>query len=392
MTVVVQSFHTWLPATQTWAHNQIRALPAEIVSHVVCRRTANLDRFPIRKLHSSAPATLAGRLAGSAMRRFGLRPHERFLGRRVGRLGARVVHSHFGDVGWADHRPVRRSGARHVVTFYGVDVSQLPRTDPRWRVRYPELFAEVALVLCEGPHMLASVRELGCPVEKSRVLHLGVHTDAIEYRPRRWDPGRPLRVLMAASFTEKKGIPLALEALGRLRRELPVEITIIGDARSERRFQQEKARIVETIDRHGLGDVTRRLGYQPYPVIFEEAYRHDLFLSPSVTAADGDTEGGAPVTLIEMAASGMPVVSTRHCDIPEVIEDGVTGALAEERDVGGLLGRIRWLLDRRDDWETMLDAGRRRVVAEFDVARQAARLAGFYQELAAGRPLNPDNS
>jgi len=74
------------------------------------------------------------------------------------------------------------------------------------------------------------------------------------------------------------------------------------------------------------------LGFQPHAILFEEAYKNHIFLSPSVTALDGDTEGGAPVTIIEMAATGMPIISTKHCDIPEVIKDGVTGFLANERD------------------------------------------------------------
>ncbi len=70
------------------------------------------------------------------------------------------------------------------------------------------------------------------------------------------------------------------------------------------------------------------MGYQPHSTLFAEAYRHHIFLSPSVTASTGDTEGGAPVSLIEMAATGMLIVSTTHCDIPEVIKHGVTGLLA----------------------------------------------------------------
>src|SRR5690606_39794503 len=69
------------------------------------------------------------------------------------------------------------------------------------------------------------------------------------------------------------------------------------------------------------------LGYQPWRALMDAAYRHHVFLSPSITASDGDTEGGAPVGLIEMAATGMPVISSRHADIPEVIEHGVGGQI-----------------------------------------------------------------
>jgi len=89
-------------------------------------------------------------------------------------------------------------------------------------------------------------------------------------------------------------------------------------------------------------------------VLLDEAYRNHLFVSPSVTAEDGDTEGGAPVTVIELAASGMPVVSSLHCDIPEVLQDGVTGLLAQEKDVAGIESKLNWLLDNPEIWETMV--------------------------------------
>ena len=79
------------------------------------------------------------------------------------------------------------------------------------------------------------------------------------------------------------------------------------------------------IEKHKLQSKIRMLGFQPYSVLLEEAYTHHIFLSPSVTASDGDTEGGAPVTLIEMLATGMPIVSTTHCDIPEIICKGPEG-------------------------------------------------------------------
>ncbi len=223
---------------------------------------------------------------------------------------------------------------RHVTTFYGLDVNHLPTVDPRWKQRYLDLFADVDRILCEGPHMARCIVALGCPVEKVQVHHLGVRTEEIAFQPRRWREGESLRVLIAASFREKKGVPDALEALGVLRRKVPVEVTIVGDASPEPRSQAEKTRIFAVLDRTGLRSQTRLLGYLTYPELMREAYAHHIFLAPSVTAQDGDTEGGAPISILHMAASGMPIVSTRHCDIPNVLPPGTH--LAAEHDVTDL--------------------------------------------------------
>ena len=220
---------------------------------------------------------------------------------------------------------------------------------------------------------------LGCPLEKVRIHHLGIETDKISFVPRHWAAGTALRVLIAATFTEKKGIPDALAALGRVAAETTVEVTIIGGARPhEMNDQRELARIQKTVDTYGLR--VRFLGYQSHARLFEEAYKHHIFLSPSVTAADGDTEGGVPVTLIEMAATGMPVVSTCHCDIPNVIKSRSSGLLAEEHDVDQLAEHMKWLIRNPDAWGDMVTAARQHICLEFNAKTQGARLAAIYQE------------
>jgi len=123
------------------------------------------------------------------------------------------------------------------------------------------------------------------------------------------------------------------------------------------------------------------LGFQPHEVFWREAYANHVFLSPSITGHDGDTEGGAPVAIIELAASGMPIVSSRHCDIPEIVLDGRTGWLAGERDVDGLLDCLRLCLAAAPGWDGILAAGRRRIETEYDAAIQGRRLAEIYRQL-----------
>ncbi|MBL1603589.1 glycosyltransferase, partial [Klebsiella pneumoniae] len=55
------------------------------------------------------------------------------------------------------------------------------------------------------------------------------------------------------------------------------------------------------------------------------------FLLPSVTASNGDMEG-IPVALMEAMASGLPVISTYHSGIPELIDDHKNGYLCPERN------------------------------------------------------------
>lgn len=382
----------WLPQTQTWLYNQVRYLPGDVEPHVICERTEHLDQFDVPDLHALRADHPIRQYWEVAARMLGLRRYYPYTRETAAEVDAEILHSHFGQSGWQNVPVARALEVPHVVTVYGNDVSGYPRKDERWIDRYEELFATVDGVLCEGPHMAESVADLGCAEEKVFVHHLGVAIDEIEYRPRRYERGEPLRVLIAASFREKKGIPYALEAIGRLRRSVAVEVTVVGGVatipilgpitKTASGSAAERDRIEATIREWNLEDCVRLLGYQPHETLLREAYEHHLFLSPSVTAGDGETEGGAPVTLIEMSATGMPIVSTTHCDIPSVVPHGESGLLAPERDVAALVDHMRHLVEHPDLWPKMAEAGRTHVEAEYNAPVQGERLAEIYRRIA----------
>jgi colanic acid/amylovoran biosynthesis glycosyltransferase len=236
--------------------------------------------------------------------------------------------------------------------------------------------------------MARCIADLGVNPAKIKIFRLGIDVARIPFVPRKNDKGRVKRFLIAASFREKKGIPYALEALGLLMKSYPaIEITVIGDSLGSEREEAEKRKIVSATERYGLRSKVRFLGYQSYDRVIREFYQHDVFISPSVTSRDGDTEGGAPVTVIEAAASGMPVVSTLHCDIPFVLSDENGSYLVPERDAASLYQVMDRLL-QCEDWAPIVSANRHLVEQELDVRRQTLRLANLYRELLE-RPTVP---
>lgn len=377
----------WLEITQTWLYNQVKYLPANIENHIVSRSSRNLDQFALEHIHALKSDAFGSYLLYKLLYLFGKKDGSaRLFKRQLARIKPDVIHSHFGNNGWAVLRAVEKYGAPHFVTFYGQDVSKLPQDNPVWLTRYLELFnAPNTHFLCEGSFMVNSLIKMGCPADKVDVHRLGIEVDKIAFKPRQWRAKEPLKVLLAASFREKKGIPYALEALGKISKDIPLAITIIGDAGKTKESNAEKKRIHDTLVKWQLGSVTRMLGFQPQQVVWQEAYAHHLFLSPSVTAADGDTEGGAPLSIIEMAASGMPIVSSIHCDIPEVIEYGITGWLAAERDVDDIVSCIYKWIEHPQDWQNMLSAGRQHIMQHYNAVIQGEILAKRYKEsLSAG--------
>ncbi len=381
--VVIHNFPTWLPITQNWMYNQVYFLPKTIEPHVVCETTQNLDHYAVPNLHCLSSKGHLKYLQYKLIKKIKRQRQVRYLHEKIIETKCQILHSHFGVTGWRNIPFVRQTRTKHVVTFYGQDVNRYPFVQPIWRERYKELFDHTDLFLCEGPHMAQCLVDLGCPSHKIKVHRLGVEVDNIEFRPRMWDPAEALKFLIAASFQEKKGIPYALEALGKLQDDVPLEITIIGDANQEKRGQLEKKKILEVIKKYHLHKKIRMLGFQPHTALFSESYKHHIFLSPSIVASDHDTEGGAPVSIIEMVATGMPVVSTLHCDIPSIIQHGETGFLAKERDVAGLIENIKRLitLSTLGKWEDIAQKARLHVERNFNARIQGKQLAEIYFSL-----------
>jgi colanic acid/amylovoran biosynthesis glycosyltransferase len=229
--------------------------------------------------------------------------------------------------------------------------------------------------------MADSIHKLGCPKDKIRIHHLGIDVSSVPFKPRVWAKGQVLKVLIASTFAEKKGIPYAIEALGGLKDDFPIEITIIGDAKNTKPGLSEKRKIIRIINDYQLHSNVKMLGLQPHSRLMEEAYKNHIFIAPSITGNDGMTEGGAPVTLIDMAATGMPIISSFHCDIPEVIRHKETGLLSKERSVTELRNNIKWFIDNPEQWDILLTAGRKHLKNEYNSPKLGNSLSYIYKEI-----------
>jgi colanic acid/amylovoran biosynthesis glycosyltransferase len=114
----------------------------------------------------------------------------------------------------------------------------------------------------------------------------------------------------------------------------------------------------------------------------------DLFILPSRAAGDGDMEG-IPVALMEAMASGVPVLSTFHSGIPELIEHGVTGLLGPERDHAVLAANILMLIDNAELRSRIVIAARQKVERDFNQTKLLDELSALIR--AAIESTNQDS-
>ena len=378
---VLHDVNVWLAPTKTWLYSEITQVQRGWICSAIAHRAENRARFPYSRVYVLRDE--AGWLRWFVEitgRRLGLWKQCPTLVAYIRRHRPVILHSHFGPVGWRNIDAAAAAGAKHVVSFYGYDASQLPR-ERGWRRRYLEMFESVDAVLCEGPHMAGVLAALGCPTDRIHVHRLGIDLERIGFTVPSWHGARQLRLLMAARFDEKKGYPYALEALALLaaaRPTLDFGVTIVGRPSSKRQYRLEYSKMKAIISRADLADRIEFHDYCTHDELLELGSAHDLFVAPSVTAHDGDTEGGAPVTIMEMAAAGLPVVSTRHCDIPFVLGAPNVDLLAPERDAPALAGALAYLIDHPQEWPSIARENRAHLASGFDVREQGKQLENLY--------------
>jgi len=262
---------------------------------------------------------------------------------------------------------------RLVTIFHGSDMSAyLQKYGPRV---YDRLFEKGDLFLPISERWKSALLELGCDARKVFVHRMGIDCARFQFRPRELKAGQPARLLSIARLVEKKGIEFAIRAAAQARHR-GFQYDIIGDGPLRPALEKLAADL-------GVGDRVRLLGWKQQTEVVALLDQAHLLVAPSVTGRDGDQEG-IPVAMMEAMAMGLPVLSTRHSGIPELVEDGRSGFLVAERDVQALADRLDSLLSCPERWPAMGEAGRRRVESEFDIDRLNDALVETFRRVLDG--------
>ncbi|MFZ5917471.1 MAG: glycosyltransferase [Chloroflexota bacterium] len=291
---------------------------------------------------------------------------------RVGQYD--IVHCHFGPNGnlAARLKDIGAITGKIVTTFHGYDITRRLRT--KGRGEYAHLFEVGDRFLPISDRWRDALIELGCPERKIAVHRMGIDTHRFQFQPRQPRSDGQVHLFSVARLVEKKGMEYAIQAVAQVLKKHPqIEYKIAGDGP----LRNQLANRIESL---GLSRQIRLLGWQQQQDIITLMQKADILLAPSVTSQDGDQEG-IPVVLMEALAQGLPVLSTWHSGIPELIQDGLSGFLVPERDVDALAERLSFLIEHPQEWTRLGRAGRDFVEKHYDIHNLNDRLVQLYHQL-----------
>jgi colanic acid/amylovoran biosynthesis glycosyltransferase len=287
-----------------------------------------------------------------------------------------IIHCHFGPVGNHILR-LKEMGAitgKLITTFHGYDISTyLEDKDARI---YEDLFSEGDLFLPISRRWKQKLIELGCKEDKIKVHRMGVDLSKFQLCTRSISKNKTVNILTVARLVEKKGIEYGIMAVAKLLKNYPdVVYRIAGDGPLREELE-------DLIHHLKVDENVHLLGPAEQHEIVDLMINSDILLAPSVTAKDGDQEG-IPVVLMEAFATGLPIISTYHSGIPELVQDGISGFLVSERDIEGLCEKLIDLISKSELRLEMGLAGRKCVEAEYDIVKLNDSLAKTYEWLLA---------
>ncbi|QIE96473.1 colanic acid biosynthesis glycosyltransferase WcaL [Pantoea stewartii] len=287
---------------------------------------------------------------------------------------ADVFLVHFGYAGALANK-LRELGilkGKQATVFHGADISRRHILDEH-KQDYRNLFQQSELMLPISHLWQNKLIEMGCPPEKIHVTRMGIEPEKFNFQPRDGFH-TPLRIVSVARLTEKKGLDVAVKASAMLKqRGGQFQYTIIGNGDQDKMMR-------DFIANESMQDCVTMPGFKPQEEIRKALSDADIFLLPSKTAADGDMEG-IPVALMEAMAVGLPVVSTFHSGIPELIENNVSGWLVKEDDADALADTLLKLSQGEVDVAPVVAAARQKVETEFNQHIAYRELAQILEQM-----------
>jgi glycosyltransferase involved in cell wall biosynthesis len=256
-----------------------------------------------------------------------------------------------------------------IVHFHGYDAF-VHKTVREYASKYRNMFGKAAFVIAVSSDMKQQLIQLGAPGEKVILCPYGVDTTLFAHAHPS-ENGRTL--LFVGRFTAKKNPVSLLRAFHYARQSVPdARLVMIG--RGE--LQKQVSGAVNSLN---LQNSVTLMGAQPPETVARQMQQARAYVQHSVFAPNGDSEG-SPVSIMEAASSGLPVISTRHAGIKETVIDWVTGYLVDEGDWQAMGKHMITLLNDPALAGKMGEAGRKHILENYDIRTQMNELKSIMEK------------
>lgn len=272
-----------------------------------------------------------------------------------------VVLAQYGDHANLHLSIVKELNLPLIVHFHGYDASIreiIEKND-----KYKEVFEYCQYVVAVSKQMYEKLLKLGCPEEKLIYNVYGPREEFFNVEPL----FSKQQFLAVGRFVEKKAPYYLIISFMKVVKKFPTATLVMAGEGS----------LLETCKR-----ISKALGMNEniqFPgVIDAGSFKQYLsesvaFVQHSVTAANGDSEG-TPLAVLEASLAGLPVLSTKHAGIGDVVVNEKTGLLVDEHDVSSMTSNMLKILQDKKLAKKMGQCGKRHIKNKYNIEKYIGTL------------------
>ena len=236
-----------------------------------------------------------------------------------------LVLAEFGTIGAAISSTVKDVNIPLVCIFYGYDAFHQKTLD-LYKEEYQELFNNAKLLIGVSKDIVFQLEKLGAPKEKIQYLPCALNLERFQYSDHSKNP--PI-FLAVGRFAETKSPHLTILAFKEVLKTVPnAQLIMVG--KDEGYLHEACLILVKAL---GIENHVEFKGILNHDEVFQQMKQARIFIQHSLTTPIYHDKEGTPVAIMEAMSSGLPVISTRHAGIEEMIEHEKTGFLVDEYDI-----------------------------------------------------------
>lgn len=340
---IAQIVDKFLPITESWIYSQVIGLQElGVDSEAFCHKITNQESHPFSPIHSYKDIpewkTNYYRLKGKILKEDGA---TLFWDNIIKKGNFDLIHSHFG---WAAQKGIDlaiKNNLPHIATFYGADVSRDPfdKNKRDYQEKLPLIFDYSKRILCTSEFLKNRLIKLGTDESKTIVWRPAIKIDVPKVEKK---SDEIFRIISVGRFIDWKGQKYLIKALPEIISKNPnFRVDFIGTG-------PELQKCKDIANKLGVSIYINFLGKLPkYSDVIKKMAEADIIVHASYTAKRGVNDA-LGVVLAEAALCKTPAIASDCGGMPEIVINGKTGLLAEEKNSEDLAEKIKYYINNPD--------------------------------------------
>lgn len=361
--------YTFLNYSETFIHEPIRLLSKGNTVKIVCCDMINHNIFSLddielvsyrRKKHRFWKSLFSPTSA------FKNSAFKKKINQVVSDFSPDIIHCHYGTNGVFLWYNLENRKIPLFVTLHGFDASTLVKKSRLYRFALRALLKREHVVpMPVSAEMKSFLESENIKSKNFEILHLGIDIDKFK---RTSTLSKETKFLQVSRFVDKKGHYFTVNAFANYLKKTNdhgAKLTLIGDGP----LLGEIKHLVEKLNIQPNVDFVGAISNNKIKYFYENA---TVYVQHSIKSAKNDKEG-IPISIMEAMAMQLPILSTFHGGIPELVQDKVNGLLVKEKDLNDFSDKMIEI----SSWP-YLPENRERIRKKFNLQLYVSRLKRLY--------------